>query len=1294
MTSTSSRAKLPGDRASGASLSSNKDAAQQGVLLDSTGNRDYELPIPFSAEPSSLEVRENLAEILRQQMIGPIWGEDEVLNFRDQPDSIYMLGRIAPVKLGDSSLSQDESGIDPVAEGEVPTGNASDVDPDAQGEDASSDEDRPIKGGTMVPTVMGLRVQVSESTPSVTVRAEWATYEHTKNEVETGKDGSVRYDWKRTPHAASALITFSDIVAGETKTYLLKDTVNLSVDVYDDPEKNRKLVEIALYNDTESGERIKTKDWLYQTKLTLEAGEDAAFLPVVDPLEPTHLQGLNNEEQQLLLQYRDKLEYAVGRTCSVGWSEDVEVRRARRVWTEWMPVAETPQTAARVIEGAQLDMVKLEALASEAVISGDTAALEASVRPIAREYEEWLEGQEEEALTLPSHLRIAATLSLEKARLVLGNLNEGIDYLVAQSDDKRALKSFAFMNRSMADQRIHSQVSELRARDESLSLDDARAEVTDPEGNNRGGRAHSWRAFQLAFILMQIKSMCEPSAPRRSSDAAFVELLFFPTGGGKTEAYLGLAAFTFAIRRLDGVIGTGEDAVDGRDGVAVLMRYTLRLLTSQQFQRATTLICAAERIRQEDPDTWGEVPFRIGLWVGSAVTPKYIKDVREQLAEVREGRGHRLTALQIRRCPWCGESIKPEQDANLDEERSRLYVYCPNEKDECPFARYDNGVEVSEGIPVLTVDEEIYRLTPAFVIATVDKFARLAREGQAAALFGQVTARCTRHGYSHPDGTCSMGPGSKHPKKGNMQAAQVLPVGRLRPPDLIIQDELHLITGALGTTVGLFEAGIDIMSSWRDANGKSCAPLIVASSATVRNANEQVKGIYGRSTSIFPPQVLSVRDTFFSTEVEVSEANPGRKYLGVSAAGVRTTNVEIRLADIMLSAGQYLIDRVGEVADPYMTMVAYFNATRELAGMSRYMSDDVQTAVRARRPWKGLPVRLGTDFRRLNVGELTSRVSSSDITSTLDQLAEKFSAIHDTTDGYQAWMDERSIESAQTKAKVKPAERYKRIIEDRPGEAPFDAMLATSMLQVGVDVTRLGLMMVVGQPKNTAEYIQASSRVGRDARRPGLVVTLLNWARPRDLSHYEQFKHYHETFYSKVEALSVTPTSPTSLERGIEGLFVSTLRVQSARLKADLTINPEDAASNFPNVDTFVEDTINELVKRLEARGANAQEVSGLLHARKDAWQQRVDDAQRRARRLVYDRATNAEAMEPLMGSPENLTAETNSGQHAVFRVPNSMREVQPEIELLMPTTTDQMYLTPPEGAPRWTFIPADGGNK
>ncbi|WP_346054588.1 helicase-related protein, partial [Microbacterium aurantiacum] len=444
----------------------------------------------------------------------------------------------------------------------------------------------------------------------------------------------------------------------------------------------------------------------------------------------------------------------------------------------------------------------------------------------------------------------------------------------------------------------------------------------------------------------------------------------------------------------------------------------------------------------------------------------------------------------------------------------------------------------------LTVDEEIYRLTPAFVIATVDKFARLAREGEAASLFGFVSKRCGRHGYVHSDYTGCMV--QSHPANNGHPAATVIPVSRLRPPDLIIQDELHLITGALGTAVGLFEVAVETLCSWETPEGKPVKPLIVASTATVRNAVEQVRQLYGRKVEIFPPQVLDVADTFFSREVEVSDQNPGRRYIGVSAPGVRLSSAEIRLAEVLLLAGQLLLDRTGIEADPYMTLVGYFNATRELAGMRRYVDDDVSTRVGNPRRDSSFPRRYGTAFGNLNVAELTSRISGADIGKTLDKLGLEFDPGYDTTAAFQTRIALRREDKAAPK---------------RDGDAPFDVVLATSMLQVGVDVQRLGLMLVVGQPKNTAEYIQASSRVGRDAARPGLVVSLGNWARPRDLAHFEQFRHYHDTFYKQVEALSVTPFSPTSLERGIDGLLVSAARVAQATISDGLS--PEREAGKI-----------------------------------------------------------------------------------------------------------------------------------
>ena len=597
-------------------------------------------------------------------------------------------------------------------------------------------------------------------------------------------------------------------------------------------------------------------------------------------------------------------------------------------------------------------------------------------------------------------------------------------------------------------------------------------------------------------------------------------------------------------------------------------------------------------------------------------------------------------------------------------------MYCGDELGDCPFSR--DG-EIGEGLPVLTVDEEIYRLAPAFVIATVDKFARLAREGEAASLFGYVAEKCELHGYVHPDYRgCTIQAGSKHPKTTYYRR----PVTRLRPPDLIIQDELHLITGALGTTVGLFEVAIDALCSWRTPSGSPALPLIVASTATARNAADQVRALYGRDVTIFPPQVLDVGRTFFSRELPISREHPGRRYVGISTTGVRLTTAEIRVSEVLMAAGQLLIDRADSAADPYMTLVGYFSATRELAGMARYMGDDVQTALAKGRPWSRLPRRTGTGFGQLDVAELTSRVSSSDITGTLDQMAIPFDPAWDSSKAKRDLAERR-------KAGEKIADRATR---------PFDVVLATSMLQVGVDVDRLGLMLVVGQPKNTAEYIQASSRVGRQVSRPGLVVTLGNWARPRDLAHFEQFRHYHETFYARVEALSVTPFSATSLDRGLDGVLVSATRVLQAATRDGLS--PEHGAGRIEDQRDFVVNVIDALVRR--TRRASGEDSASLarqrLLNRLDQWGSRRKHAADLRKILVYEKIPQGKETEQdaLMMSAENARARLGGADAAPFVVANSMREVQPEINLLVSPIKENLIYIPPPGAPQWEFPPAE----
>ncbi len=345
-----------------------------------------------------------------------------------------------------------------------------------------------------------------------------------------------------------------------------------------------------------------------------------------------------------------------------------------------------------------------------------------------------------------------------------------------------------------------------------------------------------------------------------------------------------------------------------------------------------------------------------------------------------------------------------------------------------------------------------------------------------------------------------------------------------------------------------------------------------------------------------------------------------------------------------------MLNRSGQAADPYLTLVGYFSAIRELAGMARYLGDDVQTALAKRRPWSLLPSRTGTDYGNLHTAELTFRVASADITGTLDQMAVEFDPTFDSAAG------KRDLRALREAGKTPPTRETN----------PFDTVLATSMLQVGVDVTRLGLILVVGQPKNTAEYIQASSRVGRDPGRPGLVVSLGNWARPRDLAHFEQFRHYHETFYRQVEALSVTPFSVTSLERGLDGVLVSAARVLHA--VAPDGLSPELAAGRIDDERDAVVALIDLLVGRVRraADEDSADRARQRLLNRLDQWSKRRAYLKNLAKSLVYERAPDEAHHGPLMNSPENARAMATSKDAAPFVVAHSMREVQPEINLLV----------------------------
>ena len=1236
----------------------------------------YELA--HDLDGTSVSVRTNLVDILRRELLGPADGADEILTVA--PDGRYNLGRIAPTRLtgsaeaprpGDGGDHADEGALDTDAldaraSTGVPVTGVDETGPDGDEDTAGDRDDAPIRRGLMIPASMGLRFQVPADLDALTVHASWGVYHpQSGGPTEDGRQGSRPATvYRREDVIEHVRINPASLTPGTTQDHVLREDVILRVDAQVDGD--RLLIEVALCNDRQTPRRIPTQAWLFQTRLDVDAGGRAVFLPVRDILTDASADLSDAEEARLALQYRDRLEYAVGRTCSADWTVLPGQRRATQVRTEWIPTSTTPQTDAATVDGALLDMTALATATPD--------QLRAELTPIIKAYGDWL-GQQRSAITaLPDHLRPTAEEVVEEAAQVHASLAAGLDHLLESVDAQRC---FSFMNRVMADQRVHSQIAEERQKEPDLPLAAAEERV------RAKAFPHHWRVFQLAFVLLQIPALTDPALARRSdAERAKVELLFFPTGGGKTEAYLGLAAYAFAIRRRQGLLDTPDGPIDGRAGVTVLMRYTLRLLTSQQFQRATTLVCAAELARREDPATWGAEPFRIGLWVGTAVSPKRVREAEEELRRLRErggGAGHRFSALQLGHCPWCGLALSPNDVVvgAVGPSADRVVVRCPDEFGECPFSEGDGNVP--DGLPVLTTDEEIYRLAPAFVIATVDKLARLAREGHAAALFGHVARRCERHGYvphldhdgaSDFDG-CTLADGGRHRARGNLPAAGIRPATRLRPPDLIIQDELHLITGALGTTVGLFETAVEAMCAWTDPGGRPARPLLVASSATVRNVADQVRSLYGRDVTIFPPQVLDASDTFFSRTVPVDDAHPGRLYVGLSTTGVRLTAAEIQTTQTVMAGAQLLLDRLGRAADPYMTLVGYFSATRELAGMARYVQDDIQTGLAKPGRDCRLPRRRGTDFGALHLGELTSRIASTDITATLDRMALTFDPDVDST--------------AARAAAAAAAQAGKKVGRRRPEANPYDVVLATSMLQVGVDVSRLGLMLVVGQPKNTAEYIQATSRVGRDAnRRPGLVITLGNWARPRDLAHYEQFRHFHETFYARVEPLTVTPFSVTSIDRGLDGALVAAARVTQAGRSDGL--NPEHDAGRI----TEQQDAIDRLAQDLADRiGAAAGEEESRyarerLTSRVGEWRRRRRQVADKDGELVYERGADNSRRFALVRAAEAAGSRGPRREDAPFVVAGSMREVQPEINLLVSPNCDRLVDGSLDGAPAW----------
>jgi hypothetical protein len=969
-------------------------------------------------------VRAEMVARLERDLLGPEC-VDELLE--DFPLERYIMGILYP--------STDDP-IDP----------AQDDDPH-EGEDEESSPDPPVAmASARYPSSMGLTFAVDvERTTAVEARMEAAMYVP-EEEGETKK-------WRRKALALEPVTIPVDQAVTELRI-ALGEGLELYARVRGADKNDAVAVTLALINTRPGRKGQRDADAFFQASIEVSAvGDSAAFV------ERHAARTVEIEDEDLRsygLLYRDAKTFAAGHGCSVDWKRTPGEACANRVWTTFVP-----RHALRLADSNPA--ITSPALSLRRLAEGPKADVIAELRGFTAAYEAWISEQDEAAKTLDGDLAAVAEEHLEGCRTTLGRIRSGIDVL---DRDPQPWEAFRLASRAMWNQRARS--SWLRG--------GKTTSAPDP-----GGR-HEWRPFQLAFILQCLDGLVDSS----HADREIADLLWFPTGGGKTEAYLGLIAFVVFLRRIRNEVG---------GGVTVLMRYTLRLLTIQQFDRASLLIACCEQIRREEPRL-GSAEISIGLWVGQGGAPNKLSEARQALdrlrndQEVDEG-----NPVQLHSCPWCGATLNAWQYEITTEPRMRIRCR-------------DKGCEFSNGLPVYIVDEDVYSYRPTLVIATSDKFATMPWRPETRELFNR---------------------GSDSP-----------------PPELIVQDELHLISGPLGTLAGLYETAIDFLCT---DHGRP--PKIVASTATIRRAQQQTRGLFTREMRQFPPPGVDARDSWFAVEAP-DDVKGTRLYVGLMAPGASPATLMIRTYASLLQSA--LVCKSSDGArDPYWTLVGYFNSLRVLGGARMQVQDDVADR---------LQLIAGDDEARAlepdSRIELTSREASSAIPGHLKRMEK----------GY-------------------------------PDPDALDLILATNMISVGMDIDRLGLMAVMGQPQSTSEYIQATSRVGRQF--PGLVVTVLNSGRSRDRSHYEAFKGYHSALYRQVDSTSVTPFSPRARDRALHAVLIAL-----ARLTIPGLADNEDAGAvhhHRAELELLVAQIV-ERVKKVdpEALESVEEELQGIIAG----WEQRA----------------------------------------------------------------------------------------
>lgn len=1037
--------------------------------------------------------RDVVASRLFEDLIGPREENEELTS---RPSDVYLTGILWPQRTAMAGEDDDR----------LETAVAS------SGEDSDSEGDSVRTGSIQKPSVAGISFSAASSVvPQVQVTCSFATYR-----IEQHESGDI---WIRQPHAVE--IPVLDLRPGSPRQIALavlgKGLPNVLLNVRCINAGDTVLVTLSLVNSIvpeQSRNEIEAAS-LFQTALRVQPCHGTLLVPKPPRRGVSVRQGqtsrdaaISDEESGALL-YRNVAEFAVGHVCSAEWESSEPLAgvlsTARWVGTTWLPSA--------IVEGVDPnghsffselgnESVALDPLSAEALALADAASLQQALHCFCDAYDRWVQLQLrrlDDRVDVSLELKYVAEMHLVRCQQALGRMRASVLELLT---NPRLQRAFQLANFAM-----HLQHS------------------WDSSKSHNGPLR--WRPFQLGFLLLSAPS----SVSRDHEHRGVMDLLWFPTGGGKTEAYLALIACIAVYRRLS------DDPKD-HGGVCALMRYTLRLLTTQQFARSAAMIVALEAIRSGRVSApaglklRGDESFSIGLWVGGDATPN-----RRTVAfsSLHQGALEVSSPKQLSRCPVCGGKLKWSMASAI----SPVDVECTN--------RLCNMYGI---LPVFTVDEDVYDNRPTLLIGTADKFAQIIREKRTNTLFGVW------------DGA---------------------------PPDLIIQDELHLISGPLGTIAGTYEAAFDLMFAARGHR-----PKIIGSTATIRRASEQVLALFDREAFQFPPPAIDHDDSGFA----VRDRRPtavGRRYLGVTTAG-RSAKFTLQAV-----AGSLLQTAFGAFSDDarrdaYWTLVGYFNSLRELGGALVLMQDDVTDSI-------ALYADARSEERRAlsNVEELTSRRTQEEIRGMLDLLDIKTGL---------------------------------------PGAV--DAVLATNMVSVGVDISRLGLMLVNGQPKTIAEYIQSTSRVGRGDV-SGLVVSVLNNAKARDRSHFETFCSWHRTLYRDVEATSVTPFASRARDRALHAALVAAVR--------HLVPGMLDSPQMDDDAEDLAMDLIDRIVERADRIDPEEIAVRKELERHLDIWRARSP--------AVY--WSDYKGGKSLLQSAERAAARRAAGRDtgAAWPTLNSMRTVE-----------------------------------